>query len=142
MTQPPGDPLRGSNQPTDGEHVSPTEEQQLPSPQVATPYPPAPGYAEPPSPAYQPPPPATTEGTAIIALVCAILSWIALPVVLAIVALVLARSAEREIDRSGGQKSGEGLVTASRWVAWIHLLVVAMIIAFLAAFVVAVAIAR
>ena len=85
---------------------------------------------------------ATTETTAVIALVCAILSWISLPVVLAIIALVLAKSADRAIEGSGGLKSGQGLVTATRWIAWIHLLVVAMIIAFVAAFFVAVAIAR
>ena len=62
--------------------------------------------------------------------------------VLAIVALVLARSAEREIQSSNGLKTGEGLVRAARWIAWIHLLVVAMIIAFAAAFIVAVAVAR
>jgi hypothetical protein len=85
---------------------------------------------------------AVTEGTAVVALVCAILSWVALPVVLAIVALVLARNAEREITASAGAKSGGGLVTASRWIAWLNLLLVAMLIAFVAAFVIAVAIAR
>lgn len=83
-----------------------------------------------------------TEGTAIVALVCAILSWVAIPVVLAIVALVLARTAEREIAASAGEKSGAGLITASRWIAWLNLLLVAMVVAFVAAFVVAVAIAR
>jgi hypothetical protein len=83
-----------------------------------------------------------TEGTAIVALVCAILSWVAIPVVLAIVALVLARTAEREIAASAGAKSGAGLITASRWIAWLNLLLVAMVVAFVAAFVVAVAIAR
>jgi preprotein translocase subunit SecG len=87
-------------------------------------------------------PVATTEGTAVVALVCSILSWIALPVVLAIVALVLAGSAEREIAASAGTKSGQGLVSASRWIAWINLLVAAMVVAFVAAFALAVAIAR
>ena len=89
-----------------------------------------------------PTPASVTEGTAVVALVCSILSWVALPVVLAIVALVLARSAEREIVASGGARSGATLVTASRWIAWINLLVAAMVVAFVAAFVVAVAIAR
>jgi hypothetical protein len=83
-----------------------------------------------------------TEGNAIVALVCSILSWVAVPVVLAIVALVLARSADRAIAVSGGTKSGTGLVRAARWIAWINLLVGAMVVAFVAAFVVAVAIAR
>jgi hypothetical protein len=78
----------------------------------------------------------------VVAVVCSVLSWIALPVILAIVALVLAASADREIAASGGAKSGSGLVTAARWIAWINLLVSAMVVAFVAAFIVAVAIAR
>ena len=116
-------------------------------------YPGAPAYVEAPTRPYQHPAPqswgaaplaatATTEGTAVVGLVCAILSWLALPVVLAIVALVLARSAERSIEASAGAKTGRGLVTATRWIAWLHLLLVAMIIAFVAAFLVAVAVAR
>ena len=85
---------------------------------------------------------ATTESTAVVGLICAILSWLVLPVVLAVVALVLARSAERSIHASAGRKTGLSLVTGARWIAWIHLLVVAMIVAFAAAFVLAIAIAR
>ncbi|MFL6071134.1 MAG: hypothetical protein ACJ72Y_07600 [Actinomycetes bacterium] len=87
-------------------------------------------------------PASVTESSAVVALVCSILSWVALPVVLAIVALVLAHGAERQIVASGGAKSGQTLVTASRWIAWINLLVAAMVVAFAAAFVIAVAIAR
>jgi hypothetical protein len=146
VTQPVGDAPHEANTPDQPGHPPPNAG-----------YPVPPGYAEPPAPAYQPPPApqgwgaspaapvaatATTEGTAVVALVCAILSWLVLPVILAIVALVLAGSAEGTIDRSGGQKTGRGLVNGTRWIAWIHLLVVAMIIAFVAAFVLAVAIAR
>jgi hypothetical protein len=128
-----------------------------PSPAPSAGYPTSPGDAEPPAPAYQPPPPAqgwgatppapvsataTSDGIAVVALVCAILSWLVLPVVLAVVALVLARSAERTIASSSGLKTGDGLVTATRWIAWTHLLVVGMIIAFVAAFVLAVTVAR
>ena len=46
------------------------------------------------------------------------------PVVLPIVALVLARSAELAIDNSGGALGGRGLVTAARVIAWIQLALV------------------
>lgn len=65
---------------------------------------------------------------------CAVGSWFLLPVVLAVVALVLAARAERTVAATGGVP---GLVTAARWVAWINLLVAAMVIAFVSAFVVA-----
>jgi hypothetical protein len=78
----------------------------------------------------------------VLALILACLSWVAVPVILAIVALLLARSAQRDIDSSAGAKTGSGLVTAARWVAWLNLLLVAMVAAFTDAFVVAVALAR
>lgn len=154
MTQPFDEAPHGLNQPTGGDSVNPTVEPYppgpAPTPAAQTPpaeTPPYAGSAVPPlaaSPATVQP--ATvqpaTEGTAVVALVCAILSWLVIPVILAIVALFLARTAEREIERSGGAKSGAGLVTATRWIAWIHLLLAAMALAFLAAFVVGIAIAR
>lgn len=79
-----------------------------------------------------------TEGTAVAALVLAILSWFVLPIIGSIVALVLAASAERSIDARPAELAGRGLVTGARYVAWTHLVVAAMIIAFLAAFVIAV----
>ena len=117
----------------DGGVTEPTEPQSdYAAPTEAIPWGTAPGMPTPP----------VTDGTAVTALICSILSWVVLPVVLAIVALVLARTSERDIVASAGAKSGMGLVTASRWVAWINLLVVGMAVAFVAAFVVAVAIAR
>jgi hypothetical protein len=83
-----------------------------------------------------------TDGSAVAALVVAILSWFLLPIVGSVVALVLARSAERSIEAAPLEVSGRGLVTAARWVAWTHLVVVAMVIAFIAAFVIAVWIGR
>lgn len=69
-----------------------------------------------------------TEGTAVAALVCAILAWIVLPVVMAIVALVLARIAQDKIDESGGRYAGEGLITAAKIIAWINLALAALIL--------------
>ncbi len=80
----------------------------------------------PPAPGYGPLPPAPrTSSNAAVALVLAVLSWLACPVVLAIAALVMARSAEREIAASNGWVGGSGLVTATRWVAWINIVAVA-----------------
>lgn len=56
-----------------------------------------------------------------MALVCAIASWVALPLFPAIAALVVGSSARRDIDASGGRLTGEGLVTAARVIAWINL---------------------
>jgi preprotein translocase subunit SecG len=67
-------------------------------------------------------------------LVCAIGSWILLPVVLAIVALVLASQAKQAIAASGGTKSGEGLITATQVIAWVHLILVALFAIFIVAF--------
>jgi hypothetical protein len=75
-----------------------------------------------------------TDGTAVLALVLAAVSWVTLPVLLAAVALLLARSAERSITADPERVGGAGLVRAARWVAWVQLLVVAMAAAFLGAF--------
>lgn len=82
-----------------------------------------------------------TEGTAVLALVLAVLSWITVPVLLAVVALLVARSAARLIDEDP-QARGAGLVLAARWVAWVQLLLVGMAVAFVAAFFVALWIVR
>lgn len=92
-----------------------------PAPAYGSPY----GYT-----AYAPP---QTEGTAIGALIAAIGSWVICPIS-GIVALVLASQAKRKIAESGGRLTGEGLVTASKWIAWINIgLWVAGILFFIAA---------
>ena len=53
-----------------------------------------------------------TSSNAIIALILAIVSWAVCPIIPAIVALVLASSAAKEIEASGGRVQGAGLVTA------------------------------
>lgn len=64
--------------------------------------------------------PPQTEGTAIGALIAAIGSWVVCPIS-GIVALVLASQAKRKIASSGGRLTGQGLVTASKWIAWINI---------------------
>jgi Domain of unknown function (DUF4190) len=84
----------------------------------------------PPGPAQQwGPPPAPgggygaprTEGMAVAALVCAIASWVACPVILGVVALALAHAAGNKIDASAGRLTGEGIVRAAQIVAWINI---------------------
>lgn len=86
------------------------------------------GYGPPPGPGAVPPmpyggwaPAQQTDGTAIAALVVAICSFVVFPFIPAVIALVLASSARRDIDASGGRLGGEGLVTAARIVAWINI---------------------
>lgn len=66
-------------------------------------------------------PPAQTEGTAIGALIASILSWMFCPVIPAVVALVMIPGAKRKIAESHGRLTGEGLLTAAKWVSWINL---------------------
>jgi hypothetical protein len=68
---------------------------------------------------YAPPP--QTEGTAIGALIASIVSWMVCPVIPAIVALVMIPGAKRKIDESGGRLTGEGMLTAAKWVSWINI---------------------
>lgn len=94
-----------------------------PAPQSASP-------AQPPVPPQQPaalptyaaaPLGAQTSSSAIVALVLAIASWAVCPFIFAIVALVFASKADREIQRSGGSLEGGGLSTAAKIVAWINI---------------------
>ena len=119
-----------STDPAPGLPVTPLDEDDLRAPPVPSLGVPAPRAAP------------RTDGSAVATLVVAILSWFLLPIVGSVVALVLARSAERSIEAAPLDVSGRGLVTAARWVAWTHLVVVAMVIAFIAAFVIAVWIGR
>ncbi|MGV1004075.1 MAG: hypothetical protein ACOYEV_04745 [Candidatus Nanopelagicales bacterium] len=95
--------------------------------------PPQPGY---PSAAYQPggyqplgAPEAyqaasarETESKAIVGLIMAIGSFVLCPVVLAIVALVMASQSSQAIAASGGRFGGSGMNTATRWIAGANIL--------------------
>ncbi|MGA0980791.1 MAG: DUF2510 domain-containing protein, partial [Candidatus Nanopelagicales bacterium] len=102
-----------------------------------TPNPPAPAgwYPDPQDPAQQrywdgatwtataPAPVAgpTTSTNAVIGLILAIVSWVICPIIAAIVALVLARSSDKEITASQGRVDGSGLNTATRIIAWLNI---------------------
>ncbi len=62
-----------------------------------------------------------TESKAIIALVCAIASWVVLPVLPAIAALMIGKTAREQIAMSGGRLTGDGLVTAAKVIAWANI---------------------
>jgi hypothetical protein len=96
-------------------------------PPAAAPPPPNPQWGQPVAPgAAAPYAPAKTEGTAIAALILSIASWVVCPLIAAIVALGLAHAAGNKIDASGGRLTGNGLVTAAKIVAWIHLVLLTL----------------
>jgi hypothetical protein len=67
------------------------------------------------------PVPAQTDTRAVVALVLAVLSFVLVPFVPAVVALVLARRSQRDIAASGGRLVGDGLARAARIVAWVNI---------------------
>jgi uncharacterized membrane protein len=71
------------------------------------------------APAYPAPP--QTSGNAIVALILSIGAWVICPIIPAIVALVFANMAKKEIAAGEGRVTGQGLVTASTIVAWINI---------------------
>lgn len=103
----------------------------------------APGYGQPPG--YGPPvgygqpqpgwgaPGAApqTDTKAVWALVLAIGSYVLVPFVLAIIALVLASMSRRDIRASGGRLGGEGMVTAAKVLSWINIALCLLAVAFL-----------
>lgn len=64
------------------------------------------------------------SNTALIAMIMGILSFVVIPVVGAIVAIVLGRNARREIRQSGGRLSGDGMALAGIVLGWINLALV------------------
>lgn len=64
----------------------------------------------------------------MIALVLAIVSWIICPIVLAIVALILASKADKEIQASNGWSTGSGMVTAAKIISWINIILYVLVI--------------
>ena len=80
----------------------------------------APGYG-------QLPPAPRTDSRAIVGLVLSLGSWMLCPVILAIVALVLAGQSDRAIAASGGWLEGRTINTATRWISWINIVVMILL---------------
>jgi len=65
-----------------------------------------------------------TSGTAIASLVFGILSWVALPFIGALVAIICGHSARGEIRRAPpGTIDGDGMALTGLILGWVHLLV-------------------
>ena len=79
----------------------------------------------------------TTDGTAIGALVLAVGSYLVLPFVAAVIALYLANKARDNIDASNGALKGRGLITVTRILAWINIVLCLAVVAFIVVIVVA-----
>ncbi len=107
MTQPPYGPPPEPGQPGYGQpgYGPPPGYGQSPGYSPPPGYGPPPGYSPPPGYGYGYPAPPSTEGNAIAALILAIASFLVCPVIPAIIALVLAGSAKRNILASGVRAS-------------------------------------
>lgn len=125
MTTPPSDPF---DSPSAGSASSgvPSGYGQQPGPPPGYGQP-GQGYGQPPA-GYGPPQgqwtgggAPKTESKAIIALVCAIGSWVLFPLLPAIAALMIGKSARRDIEASGGWLTGDGLVTAAKVISWANI---------------------
>lgn len=120
---PASDPRSGDVGPGARAQYPPPSVPALPPPQ---PYPGYPSYVVgaqtyPPGAVYVQPATPKTSPAAIIAVILAVLSFVQCPVVLAVVALVLARSAETDIAASNGWVTGAGLARGARIAAWINI---------------------
>jgi hypothetical protein len=73
------------------------------------------------------PPPTSTA--AILSLVFGIVSWVALPFVGAVVAVIAGHIARGDIRRAGGRLDGDGLAVAGLVLGWVQLALIAFGIA-------------
>ncbi len=79
-------------------------------------------------PTYEPTPPARQETSplAIVSLVSGILTWILLPFLAAIVAVITGHMAKSEIRKSNGRLTGDGLATAGLVLGYVQLGLIAL----------------
>lgn len=76
-----------------------------------------------------------TEGLAIASLVLGVASFLIIPVIPAILAIVFGRRARHLIRESG--KEGRGMALAGEIVGWVHIGLVVLVVLFIVLFVVA-----
>lgn len=72
-------------------------------------------------PAYPPVPAAQTSTMATVSLVTGIASWVIVPLIGAIVAVITGHMAKKEIRESGGRLTGDGLATAGLVLGYIQI---------------------
>lgn len=79
--------------------------------------------------------PIRTSGTAIASLIFGVLSWVVLPFIGAILAVVLGHGARKEISRSPpGTIEGDGMAIAGLILGWAHLALFLVVILFIFVF--------
>lgn len=120
-------------QPTPAPPVWPYQPVSPQPPYAGPPTPPAVGYAQPGQASYPAAP--RTSTSAIVALVLAIGSWVVCPILPAIAGVILGYSARREIRRSAGWVTGDGLAQAAVIVSWINIGLYAVVLVVLGAIV-------
>lgn len=75
--------------------------------------------------------PIRTSGTAVASLIFGVLSWVVLPFIGAVLAVIFGHSARNEIRRAPpGTVEGDGMAIAGLVLGWAHLAIFAMIIFF------------
>ena len=77
-------------------------------------------------------PPAQDSSKATVALVLAILSFVVLGLILSVSALIVANSAQKEIDASGGQLGGANRVKTARILAAVNIVLSAVVLVIVA----------
>ncbi len=65
--------------------------------------------------------PAQTSSMAVVSLVCGIATWVILPLIGAIIAVITGHMARREIRDSMGRLTGDGLATAGLVLGYLQL---------------------
>jgi hypothetical protein len=76
---------------------------------------------------YAPPNPPASNA-ALVSLIFGILSWFAIPLIGAIVAVVAGHKARKEIQASGGQLGGSGMATAGLILGYLHLALIGLVL--------------
>jgi hypothetical protein len=74
-----------------------------------------------PSQSYMPPPVIQTSNLAIISLIAGIVSWVLLPFIASLIAVITGHMAKKEIKNSNGMRSGNGMATAGLILGYVNL---------------------
>lgn len=105
----------------------------LPPPMPTSAPPPAP-FTAPAPPLYQAAASKPTSTAAIVSLIAGLLSWILLPLIAAIVAIVAGHMARSEIRQSNGSLDGDGLAIAGLILGYIQIALLVLLIIVLVLF--------